>query len=574
MTETATPEFDDIGSLAQSVEAGLERERASKRRTITVVFIVLALLAIAWIWLLVSQSETSNEREAAIKEAVGVALPSALSSESARGAITTAVSDAVGPKVERAVQETVAAEVQQAVARGIPSSDALAKQLAQSGALSETLAGVVQENLDAALPAKLEQAVAQPAFATSIETAVRKEVASSVTDLVTAEVASQNKDALVKNVAAELRDDVAEQLSTSVASVDAIKSTLDESLSALRSDMAAQREGAAALAAQLSTTEQRATAAQARVDDTAAQVAERFASLENLTHAALQEREQQTAALSARLDEAELGVSETTAKLNQVTRRTAQLNAQVSSVNQTFLAQTAASQGLVGRVKEAEARLAAGEAKFEERLASLERGFQTALRARESQAVDLAERLKAAEGELAKLTAAGQRVTVLDSRLQRTDNRLTMLEGKSDLSARLAAAEQLLAEHANQHGKATCPGGSDCPEPVVIAGFRFNRAELPNTAPATESLETLAQELRRAPQRKAQIVGHTDSEGTEIANRELSLKRATSVWKQLTRLGVAPGQLTLRAAGETEPSVANDSAIARRENRRVELYVF
>jgi len=48
---------------------------------------------------------------------------------------------------------------------------------------------------------------------------------------------------------------------------------------------------------------------------------------------------------------------------------------------------------------------------------------------------------------------------------------------------------------------------------------------------------------------------------------------ATEVWRFLLANGVSAGQLELRAAGEHQPVVPNDSDEGRSRNRRVELII-
>ncbi len=72
---------------------------------------------------------------------------------------------------------------------------------------------------------------------------------------------------------------------------------------------------------------------------------------------------------------------------------------------------------------------------------------------------------------------------------------------------------------------------------------------------------------------KAEVVGHTDSTGSDSYNLKLSEDRAYSVKTYLENRGVSPTMLSFRGRGELEPRASNDTASGRQLNRRVELYV-
>ncbi len=70
-----------------------------------------------------------------------------------------------------------------------------------------------------------------------------------------------------------------------------------------------------------------------------------------------------------------------------------------------------------------------------------------------------------------------------------------------------------------------------------------------------------------------EIVGHTDSTGSENYNLQLSEKRANSVKDYLVRNGVPGSMLSYRGRGEFEPRASNDTESGRQLNRRVEMFV-
>ena len=72
---------------------------------------------------------------------------------------------------------------------------------------------------------------------------------------------------------------------------------------------------------------------------------------------------------------------------------------------------------------------------------------------------------------------------------------------------------------------------------------------------------------------KARIDGHTDSNGPEAYNDQLSLKRAKSVADVLVSVGMQPATLDIRGRGERDPVADNKTAAGRAENRRVGIII-
>ena len=68
------------------------------------------------------------------------------------------------------------------------------------------------------------------------------------------------------------------------------------------------------------------------------------------------------------------------------------------------------------------------------------------------------------------------------------------------------------------------------------------------------------------------IVGHTDSDGSDDANIELSKKRASAIKNCLVNeFGINQGRLSTDGKGETKPIGDNKTTLGKAENRRVEF---
>ncbi len=79
----------------------------------------------------------------------------------------------------------------------------------------------------------------------------------------------------------------------------------------------------------------------------------------------------------------------------------------------------------------------------------------------------------------------------------------------------------------------------------------------------------LAAQLGECERAAFEIGGHTDSQGREEMNADLSKQRAEAVRAALIARGVAPDQLVSRGYGETQPIADNDTEEGREANRRI-----
>lgn len=88
-----------------------------------------------------------------------------------------------------------------------------------------------------------------------------------------------------------------------------------------------------------------------------------------------------------------------------------------------------------------------------------------------------------------------------------------------------------------------------------------------------EQLKAVASILNTHPQSRVDIVGHTDSTGSEAYNQTLSVRRAQEVAYSLGKLGVKTEQIHVDGKGESEPIADNTQAEGRAANRRVEVII-
>ena len=69
------------------------------------------------------------------------------------------------------------------------------------------------------------------------------------------------------------------------------------------------------------------------------------------------------------------------------------------------------------------------------------------------------------------------------------------------------------------------------------------------------------------------VIGHTDSVGSETYNQQLSEKRARSVAQYLAGRKILQDRLLLVGRGETQPVASNNTPEGRSQNRRVEIKI-
>ncbi|HEX3896609.1 MAG TPA: OmpA family protein [Rudaea sp.] len=94
------------------------------------------------------------------------------------------------------------------------------------------------------------------------------------------------------------------------------------------------------------------------------------------------------------------------------------------------------------------------------------------------------------------------------------------------------------------------------------------------TAESVQILDEAVDTLKRYPNVRVEVDGHTDSVGSDAYNQRLSERRAKGVYDYLTQHGVDASRLDgPKGFGESQPIDTNDTAAGRQRNRRTELKV-
>jgi outer membrane protein OmpA-like peptidoglycan-associated protein len=102
--------------------------------------------------------------------------------------------------------------------------------------------------------------------------------------------------------------------------------------------------------------------------------------------------------------------------------------------------------------------------------------------------------------------------------------------------------------------------------------FDVNKASLKQAS--RDNLTNLARILNKYEDTEIVLEGHTDSDGSEEYNLQLSRSRANSVANYLQSLNVNPTRFTVMGYGESQPIASNETVEGKQMNRRVEVAIF
>lgn len=131
----------------------------------------------------------------------------------------------------------------------------------------------------------------------------------------------------------------------------------------------------------------------------------------------------------------------------------------------------------------------------------------------------------------------------------------------ADLQASLAS-DEIIVTNTGQELRVVMPEG-------IL--FEIDSANV--RADLQADLRALAQNVLTYRETTVEVVGHTDSTGSESYNLDLSTRRAAAVAGILLEEGVSPTRVTSFGRGELDPVASNDTIEGRQQNRRVEVII-
>jgi len=109
---------------------------------------------------------------------------------------------------------------------------------------------------------------------------------------------------------------------------------------------------------------------------------------------------------------------------------------------------------------------------------------------------------------------------------------------------------------------------------INLAGdimFAFNKAIL--SPQAGDILTSIIAQTDMYSLQSIEIIGHTDSIGSESYNQKLSTERAKNVANYFVRLGVAAVKIYYYGEGELNPIMPNTTKMGQAQNRRVTIKI-
>ncbi len=100
--------------------------------------------------------------------------------------------------------------------------------------------------------------------------------------------------------------------------------------------------------------------------------------------------------------------------------------------------------------------------------------------------------------------------------------------------------------------------------------FDFDKATIKSSAHS--QLNEVVKIMEDNPDMKVKLQGHTDSTGSAAYNKDLSIRRASSVMEYLNNNGINNARMKAEGFGEENPAFPNDTKENRMQNRRVEIH--
>ncbi len=109
---------------------------------------------------------------------------------------------------------------------------------------------------------------------------------------------------------------------------------------------------------------------------------------------------------------------------------------------------------------------------------------------------------------------------------------------------------------------------------IICNGIRFDVGKATLKPESMGPINKIFELMQKQPELKFSVEGHTDSDGDEANNLQLSEARAKTVMEQLITMGIAKERLAYKGFGEKSPLGENNTPEGKANNRRVEFVKF
>ena len=108
---------------------------------------------------------------------------------------------------------------------------------------------------------------------------------------------------------------------------------------------------------------------------------------------------------------------------------------------------------------------------------------------------------------------------------------------------------------------------------IELKGVNFKAGSAELEPESIEILDAAVAGIKKNPQARIEIQGHTSSEGDDQFNQTLSEQRAYTVFLYMVDKGIDRGRLSASGYGYSQPKASNSTEAGRKKNRRIELRV-
>ncbi len=163
------------------------------------------------------------------------------------------------------------------------------------------------------------------------------------------------------------------------------------------------------------------------------------------------------------------------------------------------------------------------------------------------------------------------------NRMTEYEQRVLDIQAERDLAVNRLRRNELTAQRAQLAQTAFDPGDAVVYQTmegnivIHLYGLKFASGQATLEKVDKSILKKAAEAIAVFPDVKVVIEGHTDGEGSEESNQELSEKRAAAVGQALEPLLKSKAKIETIGKGESSPIASNESVRGRALNRRIDL---
>jgi outer membrane protein OmpA-like peptidoglycan-associated protein len=177
-------------------------------------------------------------------------------------------------------------------------------------------------------------------------------------------------------------------------------------------------------------------------------------------------------------------------------------------------------------------------------------------------------RIKAGETERQKILLSARENEADKAVAQAQAAQADAQNAKAQTAEAQAESQRLAAQLENLQASQTSRGIV-----LTLGDVLFDTGKAQLKPGAQRSIDQIAAFLTENPERRVQVEGFTDSQGTNDYNLELSQSRADAVAMAIIQRGIDAQRVRALGYGEDYPKAGNTDAGSRQLNRRVEIVV-